>query len=166
MKFFQSSKACVDFSGFPNTGLEVIAFYRKIVIISGCPGFLKRTVFPVRIYSAMVHLSLIHICSCAEHKIKYKIGPVETFISGEDLLGLPMKPNKSSPSRNEKPIKMNITVPIQKSIRFFIRIFPAFLALVKPVSTMAKPACIQNTNAAPIRNHTPYTSLLLSLIHI
>ena len=74
-----------------------------------------------------------------------------------------MKPNKSSPSRNEKPIKMNITVPIQKSIRFFIRIFPAFLALVKPVSTMAKPACIQNTNAAPIRNHTPYTSLLMAL---
>ena len=23
--------------------------------------------------------------SCAEHKIKYKIGPVETFISGEDV---------------------------------------------------------------------------------
>ena len=67
MKFFQSSKACVDFSGFPNTGLEVIAFYRKIVIISGCPGFLKRTVFPVRIYSAMVHIVAQEIGTAAQH---------------------------------------------------------------------------------------------------
>ncbi len=39
-------------------------------------------------------------------------------------------------------------------------ILPAFFALVKPVSTMAKPACIKNTSAAPIRNHTPNTSLV------
>ena len=31
---------------------------------------------------------------------------------------------------------------------------PVFLALVKPASTIAKPACIQNTSAAPIRNQT------------
>lgn len=36
-------------------------------------------------------------------------------------------------------------------------IFPAFLALVKPVSTMANPACIQKTKAAPIKNQTPNT---------
>ena len=53
---------------------------------------------------------------------------------------------------------MKTTVPIQKSIRFFIRILPAFFALVKPVSTIANPACIQNTSAAPIRNQTPNTS--------
>ena len=41
---------------------------------------------------------------------------------------------------------------MQKSIRFFMMMLPAFLARVKPVSTMAKPACIQNTSAAPIRN--------------
>jgi len=42
--------------------------------------------------------------------------------------------------------------------------FPAFFALVKPVSTIAKPACIQNTNAAPIKNQTPNTSPLTALI--
>ena len=67
-------------------------------------------------------------------------------------------PAMSSPSRRLKPIRMKTTVPIQKSIRFFIRILPAFFALVKPVSTIANPACIQNTSAAPIRNQTPNTS--------
>ncbi len=38
---------------------------------------------------------------------------------------------------------------------------PAFLARVKPVYTMATPACIQNTSAAPIKNHTLNTSLIL-----
>ena len=46
---------------------------------------------------------------------------------------------------------MNIMVPIQKSIRFFIIMLPAFFALVKPVSTIANPHCIKNTSAAPIR---------------
>ena len=54
-----------------------------------------------------------------------------------------------------KPISMNIGVPIQKSMRFFIIMFPAFFARVKPVSTIAKPHCIKNTRAAPIKNHTP-----------
>ena len=68
--------------------------------------------------------------------------------------GFPIMPTISSPSKSENPMMMNTTVPIQKSIRFFMMMFPAFLALVNPVSTIAKPACIQNTNAAPIRNHT------------
>ena len=68
--------------------------------------------------------------------------------------GLPIKPTKSSPISKLKPMRMKVTVPIQKSIRFFIIMLPVFLALVKPASTIAKPACIQNTNAAPIRNHT------------
>ena len=76
--------------------------------------------------------------------------------------GLPIIPTRSSPRKRPKPIRINITVPMQKSIRFFISIFPAFFALVKPVSTIAKPACIQNTNAAPIKNHTPYTSLCIA----
>ena len=37
---------------------------------------------------------------------------------------------------------------------------PAFFARVNPVSTIAKPACMKNTSAAPIRNHTPNTSLV------
>ena len=49
---------------------------------------------------------------------------------------------------------------MQKSIRFFMMMFPAFFARVKPVSTMANPACIRKTSAAPIRNQTPKTSLV------
>ncbi len=49
---------------------------------------------------------------------------------------------------------------MQKSIRFFMMMLPAFLALVKPVSTMAKPACMKKTRAAPIKNHTPKTCVL------
>ena len=41
-------------------------------------------------------------------------------------------------------------VPMQKSIRFFMMMLPAFFARVKPVSTMAKPACMKNTRAAAI----------------
>ena len=37
---------------------------------------------------------------------------------------------------------------------------PAFFARVNPVSTIAKPACMKNTSAAPIRNHTLNTSLV------
>ncbi len=51
------------------------------------------------------------------------------------------------------PITQKIGVPIAKSIKFFIIILPAFFALVKPVSTIAKPACMKNTSAAPIRTH-------------
>jgi hypothetical protein len=32
-------------------------------------------------------------------------------------------------------------------------IFPAFFALVKPVSTIANPACIKNTRAAAMSTH-------------
>ena len=49
---------------------------------------------------------------------------------------------------------------MQKSIKFFIIMLPAFFALVNPVSTIAKPACMKNTSAAPIKNHTPKTSLV------
>ena len=68
-------------------------------------------------------------------------------------VGMPTNPPKaSSPSINPAPRRTNTTVPIQKSIRFFIIIFPAFFALVKPVSTIANPACIKKTKAAPIKN--------------
>ena len=53
---------------------------------------------------------------------------------------------------------MNIGVPMQKSIRFFMIMFPAFFALVNPVSTMANPHCMKNTSAAPIKNQTLQTS--------
>ena len=72
--------------------------------------------------------------------------------------GFPIKPTRSSPSRSPNPMRIKATVPMQKSIRFFIRILPAFFALVKPVSTIAKPACIQKTRAAPMRNQMPNIS--------
>lgn len=36
-------------------------------------------------------------------------------------------------------------------------ILPAFFALVNPVSTIAKPACIKNTKTVPIRTHNVST---------
>jgi hypothetical protein len=80
-------------------------------------------------------------------------------------VGNPIKPpNVSSPSKIPNPRNINTIVPIQKSIRFFIIIFPAFFALVKPVSTIANPACIKNTRAAPIKYQIPKTSLIISFI--
>ena len=48
-----------------------------------------------------------------------------------------------------KPTIQKMGVPRAKSIKFFITMLPAFLARVKPVSTMAKPACMKKTSAAP-----------------
>ena len=42
--------------------------------------------------------------------------------------------------------------------------FPAFFALVKPVSTMAKPACIKNTIAAPSNTQMVFTDENISII--
>jgi hypothetical protein len=39
-------------------------------------------------------------------------------------------------------------------MRFFIMMLMAFLARVKPVSTMAKPACMKKTRAAATRVQT------------
>ena len=50
-------------------------------------------------------------------------------------------------------------VPMQKSIRFFIRMLPVFLARVKPASHMAKPACMKKTSAAPNRTQMVLTEL-------
>ena len=51
------------------------------------------------------------------------------------------------------PSTRNATVPTQKSIRFFMMMLPAFFARVKPVSTMANPACMKNTSTAPTMYH-------------
>ena len=67
-------------------------------------------------------------------------------------------PRKPPPVPNIKanPIAQYVSIPIQKSIVFFIIIFPEFFALVKPVSTMAKPACIKNTSIPPINVHVQF----------
>ena len=67
--------------------------------------------------------------------------------------------NFPSPNIKPKPKSQNSGVPIQKSIRFFMIMLPAFFARVKPVSTIAKPACIKNTSAAPNSTHIVLTAL-------
>ena len=54
------------------------------------------------------------------------------------------------PNIMPKPTSQKIGVPRLKSIRFFMMMLPAFFARVKPVSTIAKPACMKNTSAAAI----------------
>ena len=67
--------------------------------------------------------------------------------------------NFPSPNIKPKPKSQNSGVPIQKSIMFFMIMLPAFFARVKPVSTIAKPACIKNTSAAPNSTHIVLTAL-------
>ena len=54
-------------------------------------------------------------------------------------------------------------VPTAKSIRFFMMIFPAFFARVKPVSTMANPACMKKTSTAP--SSTQMVSSAANILH-
>ena len=62
-----------------------------------------------------------------------------------------------APNIRPKPTSQKQGVPMQKSIRFFIRMLPVFFALVKPASHMAKPACIKYTRAAPSRTQIVFT---------
>ena len=69
-------------------------------------------------------------------------------------LSVPIRPAASAPNMMPKPTAQNASEPSEKSIRFFIMMLAAFLARVKPVSSMAKPACIRNTSTAATRVHT------------
>ena len=62
-----------------------------------------------------------------------------------------IQPKSAVPAPNmmPKPKSQYSGVPIQKSMRFFMRMLPVFLARVKPASHMAKPACMKKTRAAP-----------------
>lgn len=89
-------------------------------------------------------------------------GSVKLVIQSK--LGIPMRPKSvSSPRSSPAPRTKKPTVPRQKSIRFFIRIFAVFLARVSPASNMAKPACMKNTNAAPIKNHISHISSIADI---
>ena len=78
-----------------------------------------------------------------------------------------IQPNRAVPEPNmmPKPTSQNIGVPMQKSIRFFIRMFPVFFARVKPASHMEKPACIKNTSAAPSSTQIVLTELYVIISH-
>ena len=43
-------------------------------------------------------------------------------------------------------------------------IFPAFFARVNPASTIANPACIKNTKAAPIKSNKQFIFMLVLII--
>jgi len=66
---------------------------------------------------------------------------------------IPKRPYLLTPNIIPKPTSQNTIVPTAKSIRFFIMIFAALFARVKPLSAIAKPACIINTRKPAIRVH-------------
>ena len=47
------------------------------------------------------------------------------------------------PNMMPKPKIQNTGVPMQKSMRFFIKMLPVFFARVRPASHNAKPACMK-----------------------
>ena len=110
-------------------------------------NFVLSAIAPETIVAAVAQNTILNTKLCHGNSAKFV---------NKSRFGRPIRPkNASSPIIRPKPRTINTTVPIQKSIRFFIMIFAAFLARVKPVSTIAKPHCIKKTSAAPIRNHTP-----------
>ncbi len=80
------------------------------------------------------------------------------------LIGVPINPPTLSPRISPAPKSQNTTAPNAKSIKFFIMILPAFFALVNPVSTIAKPACMKNTRATPIKHQSPNAISLASAV--
>ena len=62
----------------------------------------------------------------------------------------PMKPPMSEPNMMPKPSRKKAGCPAAKSRRFFMRMLPAFLAREKPISTRAKPGCMNMTRMAAI----------------
>ena len=67
----------------------------------------------------------------------------------------PLVPMNALPAPNimAKPIAQYAMEPIEKSIRFFMRMLTAFLARVNPDSTIANPACIKKTRNAATSTH-------------
>ena len=63
----QPSIAFIYLAGFPDTGLEIIAFYRQIIIIPRSPGFLKGCFLSLRIDAAVVHIISQQIGPAAQH---------------------------------------------------------------------------------------------------
>ena len=77
----------------------------------------------------------------------------------------PIKPpNLSAPYMNPHPIIQNTIEPMQKSMRFFMMIFVAFFALVSPVSTRAKPACMKNTRDPVSISHSMSMAFVKSFV--
>ena len=78
---------------------------------------------------------------------------------------MPPRIAEPAPNMMPKPKSQKQGVPIQKSIKFFIRMLPVFLARVKPASHMEKPACMKNTSAAPSSTQIVLTELYVIISH-
>ena len=64
---------------------------------------------------------------------------------------MPNHPVPVAPNISPKPMAQKASEPMEKSMRFFIMMFTAFLARVNPDSTRAKPACMKKTRQAATR---------------
>ncbi len=80
--------------------------------------------------------------------------------------GFPISPIISSPSTGETNQENVQAGTHTESISVRHENMTGILCSVNPAATIANPACIQNTSAAPIRNQTPYTCPLITLTNI
>jgi hypothetical protein len=60
---------------------------------------------------------------------------------------VPIRPPTVAPYIRPKPIRKYATMPNVMSAMFFIMMLAAFFDRVRPVSSIAKPACMKNTSA-------------------
>ena len=79
---------------------------------------------------------------------------VDGSISDRKKLFVPIQPLLFAPNINPKPTIQKTSDPMEMSITFFMMMFAAFLALVAPASSMAKPACMRKTSAVANSTHT------------
>ena len=68
------------------------------------------------------------------------------------------------PNIRANPMTKKQRVPRTKSIKFFIMMLLEFFALVKPVSTIAKPACMKKTRKAAMQVHTIFNNCCTSIL--
>ena len=66
----------------------------------------------------------------------------------------PMKPPSGPLNANANPTAHQQRAAIEKFVRIFAITVPAFLALEKPISRNAKPACMKNTKQAATITHS------------
>ena len=76
----------------------------------------------------------------------------------------PLRPMNAFPSPNmiAYPNMKNPIDAMQKSRKFFVRIFVVFFARMNPASTMPNPACIKKTRNAATSTHSVSMPTLMS----
>ena len=61
-----------------------------------------------------------------------------------------------------KPMTQKASMPIAYTMKFIVMVWPAFLARVKPVSTIAKPSCMNITRKPATSVQTMFSAAPLS----